>query len=119
RPRRNHFWSTLELQKVKESSSAFQLALTFYEARTLTDLEAALAAIPKNNPSMLIVLNDPFMFTHRKKKIVDSAADASLPAIYVFGNMLMTAVSLAMERVSRTPIAAQLLMSARLLKGPN
>jgi len=68
---------------VKESSSAFQLALTFYEARTLTDLEAALAAIPKNNPSMLIVLNDPFMFTHRKK-IVDSAADASLPAIYGF-----------------------------------
>jgi putative ABC transport system substrate-binding protein len=72
-----------ELREVKESASALQLAFTFYEPRTLVDLDAALVAIAKLNPDMLVVLNDPFMFSHRKR-IADAAGVARLPAIYGF-----------------------------------
>jgi putative tryptophan/tyrosine transport system substrate-binding protein len=77
------FNSTLELQVVKESASDLRLALHLYETPTLGDLEIALATIPKNNPDVLVVLNDPLVFTHRKR-IVDAAKDAHLPAIYGF-----------------------------------
>jgi putative ABC transport system substrate-binding protein len=75
--------SPWELQEVKESASALQLAFTFYEPRILADLDAALVAIVKLNPDMLVVLNDPFMFTHRKR-VADAASAARLPAIYGF-----------------------------------
>jgi putative ABC transport system substrate-binding protein len=42
-----------------------------------------LVAIPKLNPDMLVVLNDPFMFSHRKR-VADAAGVARLPAIYGF-----------------------------------
>ena len=57
----------LERKVVKDSAGAFQLAFTLHEARTLKDLENTLDAIPLSRPDMLIVLNDPFMFTHRKR----------------------------------------------------
>jgi ABC-type uncharacterized transport system substrate-binding protein len=75
--------SPWELREVKESASALQLAFTFYEPRTLVDLDAALVAIAKLNPDMLVVLNDPFMFSHRKR-VADAAGVARLPAIYGF-----------------------------------
>ena len=75
--------SPWELREIKESASALQLAFTFYEPRTLADLDAALVAIAKLNPDMLIVLNDPFMFSHRKR-VADAAGVARLPAIYGF-----------------------------------
>ena len=75
--------SPWELREIKESASALQLAFTFYEPRTLADLDAALVAIAKLNPDMLIVLNDPFMFSHRKR-VADAADVARLPAIYGF-----------------------------------
>ena len=71
----------LERKVVNDSAVAFRLALTFHEARTLTDLEKTLPTIPQFRPDMLIVLNDPFMFTHRKS-IVESAERSRLPAIY-------------------------------------
>jgi ABC-type uncharacterized transport system substrate-binding protein len=71
----------LELQEVKESASDLKLAFTFFETLTVIDLEAALVAIPKFNPDMLVVLNSPFMFTHRKK-VTDAAGTARIPAIY-------------------------------------
>jgi putative ABC transport system substrate-binding protein len=77
------FNSTLELQTVKQSASDLGLVLRLYEAPTLSDLQNALIAIPKDAPDMLVVLNDPLAFTHRKQ-IVDAANEAHLPAIYGF-----------------------------------
>jgi putative tryptophan/tyrosine transport system substrate-binding protein len=71
----------LEMKALKESALALQLALTSYEASTLKDLENALDAIRKPQPDIVLVLNDPFMFTQRKR-IVESLAH--LPAIYGF-----------------------------------
>ncbi len=73
----------LEMKALKESALALQLALTSYEASTLKDLENALDAIRKTQPDIVLVLNDPFMFTQRKR-IVDSHFQAHLPAIYGF-----------------------------------
>jgi putative ABC transport system substrate-binding protein len=75
------FNAELERKAVNDSAAAFQLALTFHEARTVTDLEKTLSTIPQSRPDMLIVLNDPFMFTHRRS-IVESAGRSRLPAIY-------------------------------------
>ena len=77
------FNSTLELQPIKDSASDLGLVLRLYEVPTLKDLESALIAIPKDSPDMLVVLNDPLVFTHRKR-IVDAASEAHLPAIYGF-----------------------------------
>ena len=68
---------------MKESALALQLALTSYEASTAKDLENALDAIPNTQPDVVFVLNDPFMFTQRKR-IVDCLLQAHLPAIYGF-----------------------------------
>jgi ABC-type uncharacterized transport system substrate-binding protein len=73
----------LEMKALKESALALQLALTSYEASTAKDLENALDAIRKTQPDIVLVLNDPFMFTQRKR-IVDSHFQAHLPAIYGF-----------------------------------
>jgi putative ABC transport system substrate-binding protein len=71
----------LEMKALKESGLALQLALTSYEASTLKDLETALDAIPNNQPDIVFVLNDPFMFA-RRKRIVESLFQAHLPAIF-------------------------------------
>jgi putative tryptophan/tyrosine transport system substrate-binding protein len=73
----------LEMKALMESALALQLALTPYEASTIKDLENALDAIPKTQPDIVLVLNDPFMFTQRKR-IVDSLFQAHLPAIHGF-----------------------------------
>jgi putative tryptophan/tyrosine transport system substrate-binding protein len=73
--------SPAELQEAKESASVLQLAFTLYESRTLPELDAALLAIAELRPDLVAVLNDPFMFTHRKK-IADALGTARLPAIY-------------------------------------
>src|SRR5277367_6000488 len=52
-----------------------------YEASTIKDLENALDAIPKTQPDIVLVLNDPFMFTLRKR-IVESLFQTHLPAVY-------------------------------------
>src|SRR5262245_38544703 len=77
------FSQTSELQMVKESLSSLQLDVAFYETRTLNDLDTALTAIANSHPDMIVVLNDPFMFTHRVR-IIDAVTRASLPAIYGF-----------------------------------
>jgi putative ABC transport system substrate-binding protein len=71
----------LEMKALMESALALQLALTPYEASTIKDLENARDAIPKTQPDIVLVLNDPFMFTQRKR-IVESLAH--LPSIYGF-----------------------------------
>jgi len=73
----------LEWKVLKESAPAVGLAFAPYEARTLQDLDNALAAIARSGADMLIVVNDPFMFTHRKS-IVEAAGKSRLPANYGF-----------------------------------
>jgi len=73
----------LELKVVKELASAVGLIIAPYEARTLQDLDNALAAIARSGADMLVVMNDPFMFTHRKT-IVESAGKFRIPANYGF-----------------------------------
>ncbi len=75
--------SELERKVVTQLASALVLALEPYEAGNLQELDQALAAIVRSAAQMLLVLNDPFIFTHRKK-IVKSAAKSRLPAIYGF-----------------------------------
>ena len=75
--------SELEWKVVTQLASTLGLALEPYEARTLQDLDQALAAIVRSAAQMLLVLNDPFIFTHRKS-IIESAAKSRLPAIYGF-----------------------------------
>ena len=48
---------------VINSAAAFQLAFSFHEARTATELEKTFSEIPQFRPEMLVVLNDPFMFS--------------------------------------------------------
>jgi putative ABC transport system substrate-binding protein len=70
----------LEMKALKESALALQLE-TSYEASSLKDLEIALGSILKTQPDIVLVLNDPFMFS-RRKRIVDSLFQARLPAAY-------------------------------------
>ena len=39
--------------------------------------------IPQSNPNILVLLNDPFVFTHRKL-IVEAANKQQLPGVYGF-----------------------------------
>jgi putative tryptophan/tyrosine transport system substrate-binding protein len=75
--------SGLEWKVVGQLASGLGLALESHESRTLQDLDQALAAIARSAAQMLLVLNDPFIFTHRKA-IIESAAKSRLPAIYGF-----------------------------------
>ena len=73
----------IEWKVVSQLASAVGIALEPYEARTLQDLDQASAAIVRSVAQMLFVLNDPFIFTHRKS-IIEAAAKSRLPAIYGF-----------------------------------
>jgi putative tryptophan/tyrosine transport system substrate-binding protein len=75
--------SGLEWKVVTQLASSLGLALEPYEARNLRDLDQALTAIVRSAAHVLFVLNDPFIFTHRRN-IIESAAQARLPAIYGF-----------------------------------
>jgi ABC-type uncharacterized transport system substrate-binding protein len=77
------FSQSLELETVKGSVSALEVAVRFYETRTVQDLDAALMSIHQDRPDMVVVLNDPFMFTHRKR-IIEVMSAERLPAIYGF-----------------------------------
>jgi putative ABC transport system substrate-binding protein len=70
----------LEMKALKESALTLQLE-TSYEASNTEDLETALGSILKTQPDIVLVLNDPFMFS-RRKRIVDSLFQARLPAAY-------------------------------------
>jgi putative ABC transport system substrate-binding protein len=71
----------LESNAAKEFAAANDLDLVLYGARTSDELSKALTEIPSSTPDCLVVLNDPFMFTHRKV-IVDAAGRFRLPSIY-------------------------------------
>jgi putative tryptophan/tyrosine transport system substrate-binding protein len=71
----------LEWAVAREFATANNIAVELHGARDLDELRYRLASIAQSVPDILVVLNDPFMFTHRKI-IVDAAAQLRLPAIY-------------------------------------
>jgi putative ABC transport system substrate-binding protein len=75
--------SELEWKVVTQLASGFGIALEPYEVRTSQDLDQALTAIVQSVAQMFLVLNDPFIFTHRKR-IIEAAAKSRLPTIYGF-----------------------------------
>jgi ABC-type uncharacterized transport system substrate-binding protein len=75
--------SELEWKVVTQLASNLGLVLEPYEARTSQDLDQALAAVEQSAAQIFIVLNDPFIFTLRRR-IIDSAAKSRLPAVYGF-----------------------------------
>jgi putative ABC transport system substrate-binding protein len=74
----------LEWNAAREFVAANKLAVLLYDARNnVESLRKALAEVPESAPDMLVVLNDPFMFTHRTI-IVEAAGHFRIPAIYGF-----------------------------------
>jgi putative ABC transport system substrate-binding protein len=71
----------LELEFVKNFAAANEFVLMVLDARELEGLKSVLTKIPQPDPDVLLVLNDPFVFTYRKT-IVDAANQFQLPAIY-------------------------------------
>jgi putative ABC transport system substrate-binding protein len=68
----------LELGFAKQFASAND-----YDTHEVQELKTTLTKIPQDNPDVLVVLNDPFVFTYRKI-IVDAANQQRIPAIYGF-----------------------------------
>ncbi|MFY9840053.1 MAG: ABC transporter substrate-binding protein [Xanthobacteraceae bacterium] len=73
----------LELGFAKQFASANDFAIALYDAHEVEKLKSVLAQIPQSKPDILVVLNDPFVFTYRKI-IVDIANQQQIPAIYGF-----------------------------------
>jgi putative tryptophan/tyrosine transport system substrate-binding protein len=74
-------YSKLEWAVAKEFATANDIAVEPHGVRDLDELRNGLASIAQSSPDILVVLNDPLLFTHRKI-IVDAAAQLRLPAIY-------------------------------------
>jgi putative tryptophan/tyrosine transport system substrate-binding protein len=74
----------LEWKFANEFIEPNNIAVVLYDTRNNVEgLRKALTEIPQSAPDMLVVLNDPFMFTHRKS-IVEVASRLRLPSIYGF-----------------------------------
>ena len=76
--------SGLELRVVAQLAGTFSLALQRYEARNVQEFDSALTAIVQSDAQMLVVLNDPFIFTHRKK-IIEAVAKSRLSYLWLQG----------------------------------
>jgi putative ABC transport system substrate-binding protein len=73
----------LEFGFVKQFASANDFAITPYDAHEVEELKRVLTNIPQSNADVLVVLNDPFVFTYRKL-IVEAANEQQLPGVYGF-----------------------------------
>ena len=73
----------LELGFAKQFAIANNFVITLYDARDVEKLRNILTQIPQSNPDVLIVLNDPLVFTYRKL-IVEAANQQQLPGICGF-----------------------------------
>jgi putative ABC transport system substrate-binding protein len=71
----------LEWAVTKQFATANDIAVELYNARDVDELRNAVSRIAQSAQDILVVLNDPFMFTYRKI-IVDAAAQLRLPAVY-------------------------------------
>jgi putative ABC transport system substrate-binding protein len=91
----------LEWGFASEFAAANDIATGLHDSRfEIEELKNGLADIRQSNPDILIVLNDPFMFTHRKL-IVEAANQMRVPAVYGFrefvddGGLISYGVSIA------------------------
>ena len=73
----------LELEFAQKFASANDLVITLYDVRKVDELKTALDKLSQSDPDVLVVLNDPFVFTYRKI-IVEAANQHQLPAAYGF-----------------------------------
>jgi putative ABC transport system substrate-binding protein len=73
----------LELEFAQKFASANDLVITPYDVRKVDELKTALSKLLQSHPDILVVLNDPFVFTYRKI-IAEAANQHRLPAAYGF-----------------------------------
>jgi putative ABC transport system substrate-binding protein len=71
----------LEWKAVNEFAPTSDPIVTLYDARDFSELSVALERIKRFKPDALIMLNDPFLFTARKR-VVDDLQAMRVPAIY-------------------------------------
>jgi putative tryptophan/tyrosine transport system substrate-binding protein len=71
----------LELNIAKDFAVANDIVVALHDARNVEELRKALASISQSAADVLVVLNDPFMFTYRKI-VTDAARELRLPAVY-------------------------------------
>jgi putative ABC transport system substrate-binding protein len=71
----------LEFDASKKSAAANGIVVAIHDARDVGELRKSLDSIRQSGSDVLVVLNDPFMFTYRKI-IADAALQLRLPAIY-------------------------------------
>jgi putative tryptophan/tyrosine transport system substrate-binding protein len=71
----------LEWQVTQEFVISSGIVAIAHDTHTIEELRSALVAIPQSTPDALVVLNDPFMFTHRRL-ITDAARQSRLPSVY-------------------------------------
>ena len=77
----NILYTKVELNLAKEFAAANDIDISLHNAREVDELRSALANIPQSSPDILLVLSDPFMFTHRKI-VTDAVGKLRLPAVY-------------------------------------
>jgi putative tryptophan/tyrosine transport system substrate-binding protein len=73
----------LEWKFAKEFAATNNIEVVLYDAHDVDGLKSTLASISPPIPGVLVVLNDPFMFTHRKI-VADAARKLQLPSVYGF-----------------------------------
>jgi putative ABC transport system substrate-binding protein len=73
----------LEWAVVQEFATANDIVIAPHAARDMEELVNSLTTITRSGSDLLVVLNDPFMFTYRKV-IVDATYRFRLPSIYGF-----------------------------------
>jgi putative ABC transport system substrate-binding protein len=76
-------YSPAALENVRESAKKLNVALTMYEARDATSLDAALEALATSRPDGLLVLGDPFLVGQRRW-IGDFTLKRRIPSVYTY-----------------------------------
>jgi putative ABC transport system substrate-binding protein len=71
----------LELGFATQFASANGFDVTLHDAHEVDELKRVLTDLPQSSPDVLVVLNDPFVFTYRKL-IVEAANHQQVPGIY-------------------------------------
>jgi putative tryptophan/tyrosine transport system substrate-binding protein len=71
----------LEWNVAREFAAANGILVALHDALDLGGLKNILADISQSAPDVVVVLNDPFMFTYRKV-VADTARQLRLPAVY-------------------------------------
>ena len=74
-------YTKVELNVAKQFATANDIRISLHNAHEVAELRSALASIPQSAPDILVVLSDPFMFTHRKI-VADAVGKLRLPAVY-------------------------------------